>query len=144
MTGRGRRLPRRRGEEGETLIEALVTVVILGTAFVAILGGLGTTIISSVRQQKLTTADSLVRSAAEHVIGAPYVSCAVGYATPKPPPGYTVAVRIEYWDGVGAFGPSCPTPDTGVQKVTVTVRTTGPRPVRDAALDVVKRESMPS
>ncbi|MEU6477358.1 type II secretion system protein [Streptomyces sp. NPDC047017] len=145
MTGlphRRPRRPRRRGEEGETLIEALVTVVLMGIAFVTILGGIGTAIISSVTQQKVTTADSVIRSAAEKVVSDRYVSCARGYETPTPPAGYSVTVEIEYWDGVGAFGRPCPAADTGVQKVTLTVRSTGPHPVRDATLEVVKRESM--
>ncbi|MFF3171547.1 type II secretion system protein [Streptomyces sp. NPDC057900] len=146
MTGparRPRRRPRlRRGEEGETLIEVLVAVVLMGVAFVAILGGIGTAIISSVTQQKVTGADSVIRSAAEKVVSAPYVSCASDYETPAPPDGYTVTVEIEYWDGVAAFGRPCPAADTGVQKVTLTVHSTGPRPVRDATLEVVKRESM--
>ncbi|MFJ8159443.1 prepilin-type N-terminal cleavage/methylation domain-containing protein [Streptomyces sp. NPDC096136] len=142
MTGPVRRPRRRRGEEGETLVEVLVAVVLIGVAFVAILGGMGTAIISSAKQQQVTGADAVIRSAAEKVVSAPYVSCARGYETPTPPTGYTVAVEIEYWDGVGAFGRSCPTADTGVQKVTLTVRSTGPRPVRDATLEVVKRESM--
>ncbi|MFG2972162.1 prepilin-type N-terminal cleavage/methylation domain-containing protein [Streptomyces sp. NPDC048331] len=147
MTGPARRPERRprrrrRGEEGETLIEVLVAVVLMGIAFVAVFAGIGTAIVSSVRQQKVTTTDSVVRSAAEKVIGAPYVSCAGGYETPAPPAGYTVTVTIEYWDGVGSFGRSCPTADTGVQKVTLTVHSTGPHPVRDATLEVVKRESM--
>ncbi|MEU2451131.1 type II secretion system protein [Streptomyces sp. NPDC012765] len=141
MTGPAHRT-RRRGEEGETLIEVLVAVVLMGVAFVAVLGGIGTAIISSVTQQKVTTADSVIRSAAEKVVSEPYRSCASGYGTPAPPAGYTVTVTIEYWDGVGAFGPSCPTADTGVQKVTLTVHSTGPRPVKDARLEVVKRESM--
>ncbi|MFD5141863.1 prepilin-type N-terminal cleavage/methylation domain-containing protein [Streptomyces sp. NPDC058401] len=146
MTGpahRPRRHPwRHRGEEGETLIEVLVAVVLIGVAFVAILGGMGTAMISSVTQQKVTSADSVVRSAAEKVVGAPYVSCAGGYETPAPPAGYTVTVEVEYWDGVGAFGRACPTADTGVQKITLTVHSTGPRPVRDVTLEVVKREAM--
>ncbi|MFE5538944.1 prepilin-type N-terminal cleavage/methylation domain-containing protein [Streptomyces sp. NPDC056492] len=144
MTGPARPARRRRGEEGETLIEVLVAVVLMGVAFVTVFGGMGTAIISSVAQQKVTGADSVIRSAAEKVVGAPYVSCASGYGTPTPPAGYTVTVEIEYWDGVGAFGPSCPTADTGIQKVRLTVRATGPHPVRDATLEVVKRESMPS
>ncbi|MFE2268367.1 type II secretion system protein [Streptomyces lavendulae] len=142
MTGPVRRPRRPRGEEGETLIEVLVSVVLMGVAFVTIFGGIGTAIISSVRQQKVTGADSVVRSAAEEVVGDPYVSCAGGYGTPTPPPGYTVTVTVEYWDGVGAFATACPAADTGVQKVTLTVRSTGPHPVRDATLEVVKRESM--
>ncbi|MFE9120103.1 type II secretion system protein [Streptomyces sp. NPDC007172] len=125
-------------------MEVLVAVVLMGVAFVTILGGIGTAIISSATQAKVTTADSVIRSAAEQVVSDPYVSCARDYRTPAPPPGYTVTVRIEYWDGVGAFGEPCPTADTGVQKVTLTVRRTGARPVRDATLEVVKRESMPS
>ncbi|MDA5280899.1 type II secretion system protein [Streptomyces sp. Isolate_45] len=146
MTGPARRPARgpqrRRGEEGETLIEVLVAVVLMGVAFAAILGGMGTALISSVTQQKLTSADSVIRSAAERVVSDPYVSCASGYETSTPPAGYTVTVEVEYWDGVGAFGQACPTADTGVQKVTLTVRSAGPRPVRDVTLEVVKRESM--
>ncbi|MEU3064312.1 type II secretion system protein [Streptomyces subrutilus] len=142
MTGPARRPRRRRGEEGETLIEVLVAVVLMGVAFVAVLGGMGTAVISSVTQQELTGADSVVRNAAEKVVGDPYVPCAGGYETPAPPAGYTVSVTIAYWDGVGAFGPSCPAADTGVQKVTLTVHATGPRPVRDVTLEVVKREAM--
>ncbi|MET7290415.1 type II secretion system protein [Streptomyces sp. NPDC005573] len=144
MAGPARHPRRRRGEEGETLVEVLVAVVLMGVAFVAILGGIGTAIISSLTQAKVTSADSFIRSAAERVVSDPYVSCASGYATPTPPDGYTVTVEIEYWDGVGAFGRPCPAADTGVQKVTLTVHATGPRPVRDATLEVVKRESMPS
>ncbi|MGV9266166.1 type IV pilus modification PilV family protein [Kitasatospora sp. NPDC003701] len=142
MTGPARRPRRHRGEEGETLVEALVTVTLLGVAFVAILGGIGTAIISSATQRKVTGADSIVRSAAERVVSSPYVPCARGYETPAPPAGYTVTVEVEYWDGVGAFGRPCPTADTGVQKVTLTVHATGPRPVRDTVLEVIKRESM--
>ncbi|MEU9701598.1 prepilin-type N-terminal cleavage/methylation domain-containing protein [Streptomyces sp. NPDC047981] len=142
MTGPARRPRRRRGEEGETLVEVLVAVVLMGVAFVAVLGGMGTAIISSVTQQEVTGADSVIRSAAEKVVSAPYVSCARTYATPTPPAGYEVTVTVAHWDGVGAFDGSCPTADTGVQKVTLTVRSTGPRPVRDATLEVVKREAM--
>ncbi|MEU8775431.1 type II secretion system protein [Streptomyces sp. NPDC048606] len=144
MTGPTPRPHLPRGEEGETLIEVLVAVVLMGIAFVAVFGGIGTAIIGSVRQQKVTTADSVVRSAAEEVVGRPYASCAAGYATAPPPTGYTVTVTIEYWDGVGAFVRSCPTADTGVQKVTLTVRSTGPHAIGDLTLEVVKRESMPS
>ncbi|MEW2134829.1 type II secretion system protein [Streptomyces sp. NPDC005435] len=144
MTGPAHRLRRGRGEAGETLVEVLVAVVLMGVAFVTVLGGMGTAIISSVTQHRVTTADSVIRSAAEKVVGAPYVSCAGGYETPAPPDGYTVTVEVEYWDGVGAFGRPCPAADTGVQLVTLTVHSAGPRPVRDATLQVVKRESMPS
>ncbi|WP_405755013.1 type II secretion system GspH family protein [Streptomyces sp. NBC_01411] len=147
MTGLARRPrrphhSRRRGEEGETLVEVLIAVVLMGVAFVAILGGMGTAIISSVTQHKVTSADSVIRSAAEKVVSDPYMSCARSYETPAPPSGYTVTVTIEYWDGVGSFGRPCPTADTGVQKVSLTVHSTGPHPVRDARLEVVKRESM--
>ncbi|MER7950622.1 prepilin-type N-terminal cleavage/methylation domain-containing protein [Streptomyces sp. NPDC096079] len=142
MTALARRPRLPRGEEGETLVEVLVAVVLMGIAFVTILGGLGTAIISSVTQQKVTSADSVIRSAAERIVSAPYVPCARSYETPTPPAGYTVTVTVEYWDGVAAFDRACPPADTGVQKVTLTVHATGPHPVRDATLDVVKREAM--
>ncbi|MER5481670.1 prepilin-type N-terminal cleavage/methylation domain-containing protein [Streptomyces sp. NPDC002812] len=142
MTSRAHRPRRRRGEEGETLVEVLVAVVLMGVAFLAVLGGMGTAIISSATQQKVTGADAVIRNAAEKVVSDPYVSCARTYETPAPPDGYTVTLEIEYWDGVGAFARACPTADTGVQKVTLTVRSTGPRPAKDATLEVVKRESM--
>ncbi|MFJ3877663.1 type II secretion system protein [Streptomyces sp. NPDC090077] len=141
-TGPARRARLPRGEEGETLIEVLVAVVLIGVAFTAVLGGIGAAVAGSAAQRKVTGADAVARSAAEKVVGAPYAPCARGYETPAPPAGYTVTVEIEYWDGVGAFGRSCPTADTGVQKVTLTVRTAGPHPVGDARLEVVKRESM--
>ncbi|MER5867075.1 type II secretion system protein [Kitasatospora sp. NPDC002040] len=142
MTGPARRPQPRRGEEGETLIEALVAVALIGIAFVAVLAGIGTAIISSARQQQVTGADSVVRSAAEKVIGDPYAPCAGSYRTPTPPAGFTVTVEVEYWDGTGAFARRCPAADTGVQKVTLTVHPTGPHPVRDTTLEVIKRESV--
>ncbi|GAA1940398.1 type IV pilus modification PilV family protein [Kitasatospora viridis] len=135
---------RSRGEEGETLIEVLVAVVLMGVAFVAILGGMGTAIISSATQQKVTSADSIIRSAAETVVSDQYASCAVTYGTPAPPAGFTVTVEVDYWDGAGTFGRPCPAADTGVQKVTLTVHSTGPHPVRDTTLEVIKREVVPS
>ncbi|MFJ8043964.1 type II secretion system protein [Kitasatospora sp. NPDC096147] len=136
-----------RGEAGETLVEALVAVALIGVAFVAVLGGIGTALVSSATQQRVTGADALVRSTAETILGGPYTACATGYPTPTPPPGFTVTVEVEYWDGTAAFGRRCPAADTGVQKLTLTVHPTGPpgrQSVRDTVLEVVKRAAVAS
>jgi len=61
MRGRGRAT----GEAGETLIELLATMVILGIAVVAILGGVFTTITISDYHRRETTAVTMLRSFAE-------------------------------------------------------------------------------
>jgi hypothetical protein len=54
-----------RGEAGETLAELLVTIVLLGIAIVAIVGGLGDAILSSNVHRGHASAGALARSTAE-------------------------------------------------------------------------------
>lgn len=54
-------------DKGETFIEVLVTVVIVGLAAVAIMGALMTTIGASTEHRYLTTNDTIVKSALESV-----------------------------------------------------------------------------
>jgi type II secretory pathway pseudopilin PulG len=125
-----------RSEGGETLVEVLVAVTILGVAGVAILAGLQLSVTTSDIHRKQTTGGAYARSYAEaieaYVASAPghYVACAganayssatVGFAG-ELPSGYTAtqtpALRVPP-DG-GAAGP-CSGGDTGVQQVDVTV-----------------------
>jgi type II secretory pathway pseudopilin PulG len=117
-----RRAPAR--DVGETLIELLVTVVILGIATAGLTGALLTTGKASTlhRQQALT--QNALRSWAEQVGAAPYADCAtaagIGAPSPALPVGLTAAVTsVRYWNGT-SFVASCG-PDTGVQKVTLRI-----------------------
>jgi type II secretory pathway pseudopilin PulG len=105
---------RRRGEDrerGETLIELLVTVVILGTAVVAVVGALVTAIKVSDLHRKHATAGAAVRAYAEDlerlVAQTPtgYMPCAdAGYyqtnVVYSGPGGYTPhVVDVWIWNG---------------------------------------------
>lgn len=56
---------RGRGDAGETLLEVLIALVILGGAIAALVGGLSTAILSSGRHREQATANNLLRSYAE-------------------------------------------------------------------------------
>jgi type II secretory pathway pseudopilin PulG len=58
----------RRSESGDTLIEVLLTIMVLGLASVAVLLALATTISGSAEHRNLTTMDTVLRTAAEQVI----------------------------------------------------------------------------
>lgn len=92
----GRHREARRSEAGTTLVELLVTIVILGIAFSTLIGGTFTAVATSDRQRKQTVADGVLRSFAEAVKAAPYdAGCSTAaYAANgyTPPPSYTPTV----------------------------------------------------
>ena len=126
-------------DEGFSLPEILVTIVIVGITFTAILGGLMTSIRVSDLQRAEATADAVARSAAELVkdsIKNPYVNCAgagaYSLAGLTPQPGYSATITsVEYWDGAApaATGTytlashiqsTCPgSGDSGLQRITI-------------------------
>jgi prepilin-type N-terminal cleavage/methylation domain-containing protein len=146
---------RLRGDAGVTLIELLVTVVILGVVFVAILGGMATGMVVSDLHRKQATAETIIRSYAEAVKAAAYTICAapaaytasaVGYSVPAGlSPTYSVAVAaVRYWQPGGATGSfvsslgTCPGSDNKLQSVTLHV---GSSDGRDSeTMQVVKRK----
>jgi prepilin-type N-terminal cleavage/methylation domain-containing protein len=126
-------------DEGFSLAEVLVTIVIVGITFTAILGGLMTSIRVSDLQRTEATADAVARSAAEWVkdsIRNPYANCGgpggyslAGLPTPS---GYSATITsVEYWDGTapattGTYDLSshiqaaCPAGgDKGLQRITI-------------------------
>ena len=122
----------RSDDRGETLIELVVAVAILGLAAVAILGGLMMSIRTSVMHRNDASGGAYVRSFAEaiqaDVDANGYKSCAnassgyTGVAVPDLPFGYSKAVTaVQSWDG-SAWG-GC-TAD-GIQRLDLTVTTTG-------------------
>jgi type II secretory pathway pseudopilin PulG len=120
-------------ERGETLIELLVSVTIMGFAVVVLLGGLGTGIRMSDLHRKQVTASAQVRAFAEAienaVAGSPtaYAECATP-ATYAPlystgDPKYTAQlVAVRYWTGA-SFDTTCTlATDSGVQRVSLRVQ----------------------
>lgn len=88
------------GEAGLTLVELLVTIVIMGIAFAVLVGGLGTAVLGSDLHRKQAKVENLLRTFAETVKSAPYQDCATkdyaGWSFPTPA-GYTAAVtKVEF------------------------------------------------
>jgi type II secretory pathway pseudopilin PulG len=139
----------RRGsaERGESLLELVVAIALMGMAIVAVMSGLTTTVLLSDVQRKEATAASTVRNYAEalqqFVASGHYVACANAgsYAVPgfTPPSGFTariVAGSVQYWAGA-LWLPLC-LPDRGLQKLRVLVESTDGR--ASEYLDVVLRK----
>jgi prepilin-type N-terminal cleavage/methylation domain-containing protein len=123
---------RRRAEErGETLVELLLAVAIMGIAAVALMAGLTTSVLVSDSHRKQATAGTAVRDYAEalqtYVANGNYVdNCASpsGYALGSfaVPAGYqhsVVAGSMKYWNGT-AWQASCGS-DKGLQQLTIQV-----------------------
>ena len=137
-----------RCDRGETLIELVVAVAILGLAAVAILGALMTSIRTSVMHRSDASGGAYVRSFAEaiqtDVDTHGYKTCAnapSGYASvavPDLPAGYTKTVTaVRSWNG-STWG-TC-TVD-GIQRLDLRVTTTGTPPLQaEEKLTVVLRQ----
>lgn len=126
-----------RSEEGLSLVEVIVTVAIMGIAFVSILGGMWTAIVTSDTHRKQALGMTYLINAAEHlksVDSTPYSSCASTYSLSGlsddvVPADWKVGmtVAVEHWTGT-AFDSStatCTTTTTttrfDMQQITITV-----------------------
>lgn len=111
---------RRVHDRGETLVELLVAITILGMTVVATVGGLATSIMASERHQKHAAAGVQVRAFAEAIQGyvvhnSGYLECAPAghYQIYTPPSGFSAVVTgIAYWNPTGPFTPA-PLPTAG-------------------------------
>jgi type II secretory pathway pseudopilin PulG len=136
-----RRLPEQR-DRGETLLELIIAVSIMGVAFVAILGGIGTSILMSDIHRKQATAGAYVRDYAEAiqntVAAGGYVPCATTatYAAPAGfavPSGFAASVlSVQQWSGA-AWQASC-TSDSGLQQLKLQVASADSRAAEQVVL----------
>jgi Tfp pilus assembly protein PilV len=126
-------------EAGETLIETMVTVFVLGISMVALLGAIWTTLRISDSTTKNTNTDAALRSFAEAMKqGDPtatyhYVACTTAggqvtypaYTPPAPFADYRATItKIQYLSGYSAanepqWADSCPATDLGLQQITL-------------------------
>ncbi|TDD18388.1 type II secretion system protein [Kribbella turkmenica] len=134
-------------ERGESLLELVMAIALMGVAIVAVMSGLTTTVLMSDVQRKQATAVATVRSYAEalqrYVADGHYVACATASSYVVPgfvsPAGFTAKVvsgSVRYWTGA-LWLPLC-LPDRGLQRVRVSVASTDGRAVE--TLDVVLRK----
>jgi len=115
-------------DTGETLLELIIAVAILGIVVVAIVGGIATTILMSDLHRKQATAGAYLRNYAE-TLQSSYASCTSG------PPDYAALLTapvsgfnpptatVKYWDATSSSfsSSSCPPTDPGLQQITLTL-----------------------
>lgn len=144
-----------RSDAGDTLVEILLAVFIMGVAAVAILTAFETSVSTSALHRKQATAGALVRDLGEWLTGAKttYVgTCAAvadktaygvaeaAWEVANPlPSGYTASVTgIAYWNnGSAQFVATCSS-DPGFERIDIEVRSTDGQAVE--TLQIGKRK----
>lgn len=141
-----RHLRPRAPDAGETLIEALVTIAILGIAVVVLLSAILIGVKTSVAHRKHAQAQGELRSWAERITSRAYVDCAdpVTFGGPGAlPEGLSGnVIAVQYWDGTKFVPRGCagPAGDKGLQKVSLRLHVAdGIAPGFTQDLDVVVR-----
>jgi type II secretory pathway pseudopilin PulG len=146
-------------DEGETLLELMIAVAIMGIAVVAVVGGVATSILMSDIHRKQATAGAYVRNYAEAVVAYVATDTAAsnanfGAGSPDYSPSQVLApplswvsftapnlgfdppvISVKCWDGVGFSG--CPTA-SAVHQVKLSVTSTDKR-AAESLFVVVRR-----
>jgi Tfp pilus assembly protein PilV len=138
-------------ESGETLLEILVSVTIMAIGFVAILAGIGTTLLATDTHRQDATAETVLRSYAERIqdpVDVAYVNCATtaSYASPTgfslPATGWSASITsVQFWQGnTPPTFSTCPTTDKGVQQLTLQVQSPAGNHRATETVVIVKRK----
>jgi type II secretory pathway pseudopilin PulG len=122
---------RHRDESGETLIEVVLTIVLIGLAVGALLAGLGTAAAASKQHRDLATSDTVMRSYAEATKQAVRSQCVAGSTTYAvsytPPPGYApptgAGTTCPAADATQSLDLVVTDPDGHATRMTIVVRT---------------------
>jgi Tfp pilus assembly protein PilV len=133
-----------RGDQGETLLELLVSIVILGVCVVAIGSSITLSILMSDVHRKQSVASEFLHNYAETIQASTYQPCtgAVNYATslavpPNGGPWTLTQKKVQFWNGT-SFTSTCPgTGDKGLEQVTLRLQSSDQ--TVDETLDVIVR-----
>jgi Tfp pilus assembly protein PilV len=135
LSDRGRspqRLGLPRGESGDTLIEVLIALVVIGLTVTALLGAFATAISASAEDRNLATIDTLLQSFAETATyqiqlqpNPSFAPCSASYTLSPSfvhPAGYTVTIAsVSYWSST-QFVATCVASSTAPQLITASVK----------------------
>jgi len=119
----------REGERGETLVELLITIIIMASAIVSIVAAIAVASNSSDEHKKQVGVVVVLRDYAEAIMNAGYQPCAapsgIAYTAPS---GYAVSItRVTSYDGTSsspaAFN-SCPVADKGAVRISLEAHST--------------------
>jgi type II secretory pathway pseudopilin PulG len=132
------------GEVGETLLELVIAIAILGVSAIAIAGGIASSISMSSLHRQQSDAQRALRNYAETLQGSGYSPCTAGspagYSLPATSGFPAPAVTVTYWNG-SAFQSGCPSGgDSGLQRVAISLADTTGR-VSDHIAVVLRNSS---
>lgn len=124
-------------DDGNTLVEVMVAVAIVGIAFSAVIGGIYTAVTASDVNRKQANAATYLSSYADAVKSDAYAACATSYPGTgfALPAGFTMdPVVVSYWQaGTATFDAACGV-DSGLQRVTLSIRSDDGRVAVDVQL----------
>jgi Tfp pilus assembly protein PilV len=119
---------RKADERGESLLELVVAIFILGVCVIAIGSGIAGSIMISGLHRQQADASRILHNYAESLKAGSYSPCSAdagaSYTLPQQPGFDAPGLAVRYWDGAG-FQASCPAPgDQGLQQVTISLEDT--------------------
>jgi type II secretory pathway pseudopilin PulG len=118
---------RRADERGETLLELLITLTIMGGVVIAVLAGIATAADTSDANKKEIGVEVVLRDYAEAVMGAAYNGCLVPTGIVyTPPAGYAVSTPVVTgcYDGASTSGGYSGSSDGGTVRLRLEAHST--------------------